>query len=81
MFVIGDDNSAGFSAPGTGAYQILVTDFEEMTLNVVSEQWEADPVVVPTTNPGFGITVDIQVAKKGGLFDDSFEIPDAPFSP
>ncbi|MEM9529377.1 MAG: hypothetical protein AAGA23_00520 [Pseudomonadota bacterium] len=81
VFVIGDENSAGFSAPGTGRYQILVTDFEEMTLNVVSEQWEADPVVVPTTTPGFGITVDIQVARKGGLFDDSFEIPDDPFSP
>lgn len=81
VFILGSDNSAGFSSPGDGSYAILVTDFGEMTLNVISPLWEAQPTVVPTSMPGFGITLDLEVTRKGSIFSDQFEDRPDPFSP
>ncbi len=77
VFILGDDNSSGFANPADGSYSILVTDFSQMTLNVVSPFWEATPQTLDETTDmvmaGDTLTVDFQVTRKGSLFKDSLE--------
>ncbi len=77
VYILGDGNSAGFSNPADGTYRILVTDFTQMTLGIVSPFWEAPTQTVDeildNVMAGGTLTVDFQVTRKGTLFKDSLE--------
>ncbi|MEM7704442.1 MAG: hypothetical protein AAF358_02760 [Pseudomonadota bacterium] len=80
VFILGEDNSAGFSSPTDGAYRILVTDFDQMTLNVISTAWTAPTTVVESIDLLNGAEVNFEVSRRSVLFGDGFEDRENPFA-
>lgn len=80
--IVSDLGQLFFSSPSSGQFRFAGLQGSTVTLNVVSPDFEADPVVIPPLGPfDSPEPVTILVRERNGLLADDFETAGGPRGP